>query len=203
MRAGGRNSYQKAAHKAGERRITRGQADELLALSRSDDAEDRLVAARLLCPCHVRGRTEDMWEAIVALMSDDDPRIRSAAWHTLEDGGVPAGDGVLERLEALLARETDAGVLRLAKEIIGPVLGERERLQLRHMRRPAPEMRGKCDFCGERDVVVWTDLETRIPTGGLSRPALVCRSCEAPRPATAASARSMVRSREAPRGRMR
>ena len=107
MRAAGRNSYQKAAHRAGERRISRDQADELLALSRSDDAEDRLVAARFLCPCHVRGRTEDMWEAIVALMSDDDPRIRGAAWHTLEDGGVPAGDGVLERLEALLARETD------------------------------------------------------------------------------------------------
>ena len=43
MRAAGRNSYQKAAHRAGERRITRDQADELLALSRSDDAEDRLV----------------------------------------------------------------------------------------------------------------------------------------------------------------
>ena len=44
--------------------------------------------------------------------------------------------------------------IRLAKEIIGPVLAERERLQLRHMRRPPPAMRGKCDFCGERDVAV-------------------------------------------------
>lgn len=162
MRAGGRNSYQKAAHRAGERRISRAQADQLLALSKSDDAEDRLVATRFLCPCHVRGRTEDMWEAIVALMSDEDARIRGAAWHTLEDGGVPAGDGALERLEALLARETDESVRRLAKEIVGPVLDERERLQLRHMRRPAPAMRGKCDFCGERDVAVRTDLETRI-----------------------------------------
>ncbi len=203
MRAAGRNSYQKAAHRAGERRISRAQADELLALSRSDDAEDRLVAARFLCPCHVRGRTEDMWEAIVALMSDEDARIRGAAWHTLEDGGVPAGEGVLERLEALLARETDDGVRRLAKEIVGPVLEERERLQLRHMRRPEPVMRGKCDFCGEPDVGVRTDLETRIPTGGFSRPALICRSCEAPRVATTASGRRMVQPREASRGRMR
>jgi HEAT repeats len=203
MRAAGRNSYQKAAHRAGERRISRAQADELLALSRSDDAEDRLVAARLLCPCHVRGRTEDMWEAIVALMSDDDPRIRSAAWHTFEDGGVPAGDGVVERLEALLARETDEGVRRLAKEVVGPVFLERGRLQLRHMRRAEPALRGKCDFCGERDVVIRTDLETRIPTGGLSRPALVCRSCEAPHVATAASASRMVQPRQASWGRMR
>jgi hypothetical protein len=196
MRAAGRNSYQKAAHKAGERRVTRGQADELLALSRSADAEDRLVAARFLCPCHVRGRTEDMWEAIVALMSDDDARIRGAAWHTLEDGGVPAGEGALERLEALLALEPDAGVRRLAKEIIGPVLAERERLHLRHMRRPEPAMRGKCDFCSERDVAVRTDFETRIPTAGLSRPALVCRRCETPA-AAEASARGAVRLRNA------
>jgi hypothetical protein len=130
-----------------------------------------------------------MWNAIVALMADDDARIRGAAWHTLEDGGVPAGEGMLEQLEAMLARESDAGVRRLAKEIIGPVLDERARLQLRHMRRREPAMRGKCDFCGERDIVVRTDLETRIPTGGLSRPALICRSCDAPAAATKAVAR--------------
>jgi hypothetical protein len=130
-----------------------------------------------------------MWEVIVALMSDDDPRIRGAAWHTLEDGGVPAGDGVLERLEALLARESDPGVRRLAMEVFGPVLDERDRQALRHMRRPLPSARGKCDFCGERDVAVRTDLETRIPTGGLSRPALICRRCDAPAAATTAVAR--------------
>ncbi len=180
MRPAGRNSYQKAAHRAGERRVTRAQADELLALAKSERAEDRLVAAQFLCPCHVRGRTEDTWNAIVALMADADPRIRGAAWHTLEDGGVPSGQGVLESLEARLARETDPGVRRLAKEIIGPVLGERDRLALRHMRRPETAARGKCDFCGDRDVAVRTDLETLIPTGGLSRPALICRACDAP-----------------------
>ena len=34
-----------AAHKAGEARVRRGQVDQLLALSRSDSAEDRLTAA--------------------------------------------------------------------------------------------------------------------------------------------------------------
>jgi hypothetical protein len=188
MRVAGRNNYQKAAHKIGERRITRAQADELLALSKSRDAEDRLVAAQFLCPCHVRGRTEDMWNAIVALMADDDPRIRGAAWHTLEDGGAPAGDGVLDRLEALLARECDPGVRRLAEDVIGPILGERARAELRHMRRPQPAMRGKCDFCGERDVAVRTDLETRIPTHGLPRSALICRTCDAPAAASKAAA---------------
>lgn len=189
MRSAGRNSYQKAAHKAGEARVRRGQVDQLLALGKSGSAEDRLTAAKFLCPCHGRGRTEDIWNAIVALMADEDARIRFAAWHTLEDGGVPSEAGVLEQLEGLLAREADAGVRRLAKETIGPVLDHRDRQALRHMRRPQAAMRGKCDFCGERDVVVRADLETRIPTEGLSRPALICRRCDAPAAATKAFAR--------------
>jgi hypothetical protein len=189
MRSAGRNSHQKAAHKAGEARVRRGEVDQLLALSKSDSAEDRLTAAKFLCPCHVRGRTQDIWKAVVALMADEEARIRLAAWHTLEDGGVPSGEGVLERLEGLLAQESDPGVRRLATEMIGPLLDQRDRQELRHMRRPAPARRGKCDFCGEREVVVRADLETRIPTEGLSRPALICRSCDAPAAATKAFAR--------------
>jgi hypothetical protein len=37
--------------------------------------------------------------------------------------------------------------------------------------------RGKCDFCGARDVLVERDLETMIPTGDWPRPALICERC--------------------------
>ena len=178
MRSVSRNRYQKAAHRAGDVRVRRAQVDQLLALSGSSSAEDRLVAAKFLCPCHVRGRTDDIWDAVVRLMADDDPRIRFAAWHTLEDGGVPAETGVLERLEELLLRESNPTVLRLAKDTIGPLLAQRDRQQLGLMRHREPAMRGKCDFCGERNVTVRRELETRIPTSGLSRTALICRRCD-------------------------
>jgi hypothetical protein len=178
MKLAGRNRHQKAAHKPGEARVSRAQVDELLALSRSESAADRLTAARFLCPCHVKGRTDESWDAVVALMGDEDPRIRGAAWHTLEDGGVPEAPGVAERLEQLFAQESDPGVRRLAQETFGPVLAQRERQQLMLMRRPAPALRGKCDFCGARDVIVRRDLETAIPTGGLSRAALICLACD-------------------------
>ena len=42
---------------------------------------------------------------------------------------------------------------------------------------PASHMRGKCDFCGAREVAVEYDLETMIPTETLPRPALICRRC--------------------------
>ena len=38
-------------------------------------------------------------------------------------------------------------------------------------------MRGKCDFCGARDVAVERDLETMIPTDTLPRLALICQRC--------------------------
>ena len=175
-----RNRHQKAAHRPGEKRVSRAQVDELLELSKSELAEDRLVAAKYLCPCHVRGRTDHIWNAVLGLMTDDDPRVRFAAWHTLEDGGVPGEAGVLEMLEARLRQETDPGVLGMASFAIGPLLAERDRRDLSLMRRPAPQMRGKCDFCGERGVAVERDFETMIPTADMPRPALICQRCAAP-----------------------
>jgi hypothetical protein len=172
-----RSRHQKAAFRPGEARVSRSQVAELLALARSGDAAERLVAAKHLCPCHVRGRTEPIWQTVLELMADADPRVRFAAWHTLEDGGVPGEDGVLARLEAALAGEADPKVRAIAMLVIGPLLAERDRRELGRMRRAEPLQKGKCDFCGERDVVVREDFETRIPTAGLSRAALVCRGC--------------------------
>lgn len=180
MRAALRNRHQKAAFRPGEARVSRAQVAELLALSRSHDVDERLVAAKFLCPCHVRGRTEPIWQAVLALMADDDPRVRFAAWHTLEDGGVPGEDGLLERLEGALEGEADPKVRGMAGLVIGPLLAERDRRELGRMRRVDFGRRGKCDFCGERDIIVREDFETRIPTAGLPRAALICRSCAAP-----------------------
>jgi hypothetical protein len=180
MRAALRNRHQKAAFRPGDARVSRAELAELLALSRSDDADERLTAATFLCPCHVRGRTEPIWQAVLNLMADADPRVRFAAWHTLEDGGVPGEEGVLERLEAALDGEADPKVRGMAELVIGPLLAERDRRELGRMRRMDIGRRGKCDFCGMRDVIVREDFETRIPTAGLSRAALICRSCAAP-----------------------
>jgi hypothetical protein len=160
-------------------RVTRAQVAELLALARSREADERLVAARYLCACHVRGRTEAIWQAVLALMADADPRVRFAAWHTLEDGGVPREAGVLELLEAALEVEADPKVRVMATSVIGPHIAERDRRELGRMRRLEFIRRGRCDFCGERDVPAREDLETRIPTAGLPRSALICRRCSA------------------------
>ena len=176
----GRNKHQKAAHKVGEREIGRDEIPELIEKSRSEDPEERLLAAEFLCPCHVRKRVEAAWEALYRMLEDPDVRVRRAAWHTLEDGGRPDDPALDAILERALATETDAQVRRFAEHVAGP-RRERERaamkLEARNMANPLPRRRGRCDFCGEPNVPVTRDLETMIPTDGLPRAAWACERC--------------------------
>ena len=85
----GLNKHQKAAFRQGERRVRKDEIENLIDLSRSEDPKGRLIAARNLCPCHVRTRIEAVWEALFRMLEDPDVPVRRAAWHTLEDGGKP------------------------------------------------------------------------------------------------------------------
>src|SRR5947208_9891712 len=116
----GLNKHQKAAHRVGEPRVGRDQIEELLEQSRSNDPEERLVAAQFLCPCHVRRRIEPVWDALYRLLEDPDVRVRRAAWHTLEDGGRPDDASLDEILDRTLRLDSDPQVLRFARQVAGP-----------------------------------------------------------------------------------
>jgi hypothetical protein len=171
------NKHQKAARRPGERRVSRGQVAELIRLAASDDAAERLTAATYLCPCHVRGRTDEIWDVVTRLMTDEAPKVRFAAWHTLEDGGLPVEPGVLARLRTLYDTETDETVRVVARSGLGKALAEEDRRELARLRAPPVRETGKCDFCGDRGVAVTRDYDTMIPTGAMSRAALRCGRC--------------------------
>jgi hypothetical protein len=176
----GKNKHQKAAHRPGERKVSRAQVAELLELSCSSDAGERLVAAQFLCPCHVRARIPEVWDALYRMMEDTDRRVRYAAWHTLEDGGLPKDPDTVARLERLFQQETDPKIRKFAEHIIGAELFTRNKQEVRRLQlmgHPAQRQRGKCDFCGMRNMIVERDLETMIPTDDWPRPALICERC--------------------------
>jgi hypothetical protein len=176
----GKNKHQKAAHRPGEVKVSRAQVAELLELSCSANPDERLAAAKYMCPCHIRGRIPEVWAAIFRMMEDGDRRVRFAAWHTLEDGGLPSDPEALDALERLLKQESDQKVRSFAERIVGGALAERDKrewMRLKLASKPASRLRGKCDFCGARDVAVERDLETLIPTDTLPRPALICERC--------------------------
>jgi hypothetical protein len=172
------NKFQKAAHRPGEQRVDRETIGELLELSRSENAEERETAAKFLCPCHVRRRIEDVWQALYRMLEDSDVRVRRAAWHTLEDGGRPEDPKLDEILERTLKNEIDRTVRNFAEKVSGP-RKDKELAVMRMTPRSTPKRRGKCDFCGKSDVMVELDLDTMIPSGSESRAALVCEKCSA------------------------
>lgn len=178
----GMNRHQKAVYRKGEERIDRNQRTQLLEMSRSDDPDDRFCAASYLCPCHVKGHYPEVWAALYRMMEDPEVRVRHAAWHTLEDGGLPSEPETLARLEAIYERETNPKVRRFAATILGKALEEKERKAraLDYLAvKPPVRQRGKCDFCGETNVFVDYQYDTQIPGEGLGRAALICDQCAA------------------------
>jgi len=178
----GMNKHQKAAHKKGERRVSKVEVQELLTMALSDETEDRLTAAENLCPCHVRTRIPAVWEALYRLMEDPDARVRQAAWHTIEDGGKPTDEAGAALLERLFKQETDPKVKRFAEQTLNKVLGPRRDKDLALLwlaGKPQVQQRGRCNFCAAQNVVVHYELNTQIPAGDSHRAALICADCAA------------------------
>ena len=174
----GMNKHQKAVHRVKEQRICREEVEELLERSVSSDPEDRLMAAEFLCPCHVRRRIDAVWEALFRLLEDGDPRVRRAAWHTLDDGGKPTDDAALANLARICEKETDPGNRKYAEGILRKfAVPQKELTAMKLVGRPQQMRRGRCDFCGESNVPVERDLETMIPTDDLPRAAWICGPC--------------------------
>jgi HEAT repeat protein len=64
----------------------RSDIPELLKLSQDRDPRARRIAAKNLCPCHLRINEPKVWERLLELACDADPGVRSDAVHALGDG---------------------------------------------------------------------------------------------------------------------
>lgn len=179
----GMNKHQKAAFKEGEHRLRKDEIVYYLELSQSGDADERLEAAENLCPCHVRKPIPEVQHAVQRMMEDDDLRVRRAAWHTLEDGGVPNEEWVFDVYDRAIKRGEDDRFIRwVMAECVEPLVKERDQVEFtrasRMINQSAFQQRGKCDFCGNTNVPIKTDYDTEIETvGEQSRLAYVCETC--------------------------
>ncbi|HEX7167081.1 MAG TPA: HEAT repeat domain-containing protein [Acidimicrobiales bacterium] len=67
-------------------RTRREDIPRLLDLTADDDPKVRAVAAKNLCPCHVKGDLPEVWERLYEMLHDPDARVRRDAVHALADG---------------------------------------------------------------------------------------------------------------------
>lgn len=59
--------------------------DELVALTESADRRERQVGVRNLCTCHVQSDDDRVWERLLMLFDDPDPRVRGDVLHAMTD----------------------------------------------------------------------------------------------------------------------
>ena len=173
----GLNKYQKRAFRIGEARVNGESIGRLIDLSRSPNPVDRETAARFLCPCHVRRRRQDVWDALYRMLEDPDRRVRKAAWHTLEDGGRPDDPALDSIFERAAQEDSDKRIRLQAGAYLKARRGSAD-AALQADAEAGYRIRGKCDFCGSTDVFVKTDIGTEIPDDGRMRFSLVCEACD-------------------------
>jgi hypothetical protein len=168
------NRHQKAAFRPGEHRVRGDDIDRLIALASSDDPDERLEAAQNLCPCHLRRRIDEAWQALYRMMEDPDVRVRRAAWHTLEDGGCPTDPALEPIFDRAVVNESDGQVRRFVEMFAVPNQQERARREILKATRSLYQQRGKCDFCAAAEVPVRVDYQTELR----ERFAHICRVCD-------------------------
>lgn len=84
------------------------QVQELLTLSRDRDPDVRRIAVKNLCPCHMQGNLDGVWERLLELTRDPNPGVRMDVLHDLTDGSPPErAPRVVEVVEELMDDPSD------------------------------------------------------------------------------------------------
>ena len=111
------------------------------------------------------------------LHPDRQPRVRKAAWHTLDDGGNPNDPRLQPLLEKIAKEETDPKLRQRALDLIAATRKVEEQKEVL-LGQKTHTFSGRCDWCGASNVPVSHDYETEFETSGTKRFALVCEACE-------------------------
>ncbi|EGC31967.1 hypothetical protein DICPUDRAFT_57393 [Dictyostelium purpureum] len=76
--------------------------EQYLSLTRSSDSRVRLLTLRSMCPCKVKADIDQLWDRIIEMSQDDDPKVRYQAMHNLCDGSpIWREESVIRALEGM------------------------------------------------------------------------------------------------------
>jgi HEAT repeat protein len=99
-------------------RVRPDDVDDLLPLTMDPDPKTRAEAVRALCPCHVKGHDQRIWDRIFELVRDEDVDVRRQVFHALGDGSPRALETqVVSSFEAFLD-DPDERLRRRARKLL-------------------------------------------------------------------------------------
>jgi HEAT repeat protein len=102
----------------GEARRSPADIPQRLALSTDPDPKVRRVAAKNLCPCHLRVNDARAWDRLIALSRDPDPGVRSDAVHALGDGSPRALKARVVEALCELQNDPDGKVRKQVRRVL-------------------------------------------------------------------------------------
>ena len=99
-------------------RVTDSDIDDLLFLSHSNDAHDRSVAVRELCPCHVKRNQSRIWDRVIEMAVDPVAKVRSHVLHVLADGSPRVYEPRVVNAISLISQDADESLRRRARKVL-------------------------------------------------------------------------------------
>ena len=94
------------------------QDSSILALTFHPDARVRRKAVQQLCPCHLKANYAPVWERVLAMVGDADPKVRGTVLHVLCDGSPRSREAQVVAALETLQHDGDAGVRRRARQVM-------------------------------------------------------------------------------------
>jgi hypothetical protein len=73
---------------------------------------------RQLCPCHLKRNDAQVWDRLIAMATDDDPKVRSTVLHVLCDGSPRSREQEVIAALPRMQRDNDEGLRRRARKVL-------------------------------------------------------------------------------------
>lgn len=101
-----------------QQRTSKHQIDELLDLTRNDDAKARAAALRELCPCHVKFNDARVWDRTFEMAADPDAKVRGTVLHLLCDGSPRERNAEVVAIVERMQHDDNDKLRRTARKVM-------------------------------------------------------------------------------------
>ena len=95
-----------------------GEIGPYLAMTYDHDPRVRRDAVAHLCPCHVKRNHDVVWERMVAMADDADPKVRPWVLHVLTDGSPRSRQAEVVAVLTRMQADMDPRLRRKARRIL-------------------------------------------------------------------------------------
>lgn len=99
-------------------RTRKHEIDDLLDMSRSEDAKARAAALREMCPCHVKFNDARIWDRTLEMASDADVKVRATVLHLLCDGSPRERNAEVVAAVERMQHDPDDKLRRQARKVM-------------------------------------------------------------------------------------